>query len=56
MREFDYRKLRESSWDAEVLSFVAQIREHKGRQELFLRQKPIELERLVEVEIGRAHV
>jgi len=49
MREFDYRKLRESSWDAEVLSFVAQIREHKGRQELFLRQKPIELERLVEV-------
>lgn len=49
MREFDYRKLRESSWDAEVLSFVAQIREHKGRQKLFLRQKPIELERLVEV-------
>jgi Fic family protein len=32
-----------------VLSFVAQIREHKGRQELFLRQKTVELERLVEV-------
>jgi Fic family protein len=49
MREFDYSKLKESSWDAEVLSFVAQIREHKGRQELYLRQKPVELERLVEV-------
>ena len=49
VREFDYRKLRESSWDAEVLSFVAQIREHKGRQDLYLRQKPVELQRLVEV-------
>ena len=49
MREFDYSKLRESSWDTEVLSFVAQIREHKGRQDLYLRQKPVELERLVEV-------
>ncbi len=49
MRDFDYSKLRESSWDAEVLSFVAQIREHKGKQDLHLRQKPVELERLVEV-------
>jgi len=49
MRVFDYSKLSESSWDAEVISFVAQIREHKGRQELYLRQKPVELERLIEV-------
>lgn len=49
MREFDYSKLRESSWDAEVLSLVAQIREHKGRQDLYIRQKPVVLERLVEV-------
>lgn len=49
MREFDYSKLRENSWDSEVLSFVAQIREHKGKQDLYLRQKPVELERLVEV-------
>jgi Fic family protein len=41
--------LRESSWDTEVISFVAQIREHKGRQDLYLRQKPVELARLVEV-------
>ena len=47
VRGFDYMKLKESSWDTEVLSFVAQIREYKGRQELYLRQKPVELERLV---------
>ncbi|ADY14288.1 Fic family protein [Sphaerochaeta globosa] len=49
MHQFDYIKLKESSWDSEVLSFVAQIREHKGKQELYLRQKPVELERLIEV-------
>ena len=49
VREFNYIKLRESLWDVEILSFVAQIREHKGRQELYLRQKPVELERLGEV-------
>ncbi|HCJ94648.1 MAG TPA: cell filamentation protein Fic [Sphaerochaeta sp.] len=49
MHQFDYIRLRESSWDGEILSFVAQIREHKGKQELYLRQKPVELERLIEV-------
>ena len=42
MREFDYHKLTERTWDNEILSYVAQIHEHKGRQELFLKQKPIE--------------
>lgn len=49
MRAFDYDQLKKSSWDGEVLSLVAQIREHKGKQELYLRQKPVELERLIEV-------
>ncbi len=35
MREFDYHKLRERTWDNEILSYIAQIHEHKGRQELF---------------------
>lgn len=39
MREFDYHKLTERTWDNEILSYVAQIHEHKGRQELFLKQK-----------------
>ena len=49
MRQFDYSKLKKSSWDGEILSFVAQIREYKGKQELYLRQKPVELKRLIEV-------
>lgn len=49
MREFDYHRLTERTWDNEILSYVAQIHEHKGRQELFLKQKPVELTRLVEI-------
>jgi len=46
MHQFDYIKLKDSRWDNEMLSFVAQIHEHKGRQELYIRQKPVELKRL----------
>ena len=49
MRTFDYEKLAERTWDAEILSYVSKIHEYKGKQELFLRQKPIELERLIEI-------
>ncbi len=49
MHTFDYMKLKESTWDGEILSFVAQIHECKGKQALYIRQKTIELERLIEV-------
>lgn len=49
MREFDYSKLKERTWDNEIMAYVAQIHEFKGKQELFLRQKPVELNRLVEI-------
>ena len=49
MRIFDYSKLRERTWDNEILAYVAGIHEFKGKQELFLRQKPIELNRLTEI-------
>ena len=49
MRNFDYMKLANRMWDGEVLSYIAKIHECKGRQELFIRQKPVELERLVEI-------
>ncbi len=48
MRNFDYPKLAERKWDMEVVSYLARIHEYKGKQELFLRQKPAELERLTE--------
>lgn len=49
MRTFDYTNLTEMSWNTELLSLVAKIHECKGRQELFVRQKPVELTRLVEI-------
>ena len=36
-------------WDNEILSYVAKIHEYKGKQELYLRQKPVELERLMQL-------
>lgn len=49
MRNFNYGKLRNIKWDNEVLGLVAQIHEYKGKQTLFLKQKPATLEKLVEI-------
>lgn len=49
MRTFDYSKLSKKTWDTEILNLVAKIHECKGRQDLFIRQKPLELDRLVEL-------
>lgn len=49
MRDFDYTGLKNRTWDTGILSYIAQIHEYKGKQELFLRQKPVELNRLIEI-------
>lgn len=49
MRCFDYEELATKKWDSEIVNLLAQIHEHKGRQELFLQQKPAALEKLVEI-------
>ena len=49
MRSFDYSKLKNVKWDSEILGLVAQIHEYKGKQTLFLKQKPATLEKLVEI-------
>jgi hypothetical protein len=49
MRIFDYTKLGDCKWDSEILGLIAQIHEYKGRQELYLKRKPAELDRLVEI-------
>lgn len=56
MRNFDYMKLSERMWDTEIVSYIAKIHECKGRQELFVRQKPVELERLVEIARVQRHL
>lgn len=49
MRNFNYKKLKDIKWDSEMLGLVAQIHEYKGKQTLFLKQKPATLEKLVEI-------
>ncbi|MGN0194526.1 MAG: Fic family protein [Pseudoramibacter sp.] len=49
MRFFDYTQLSEQKWDSEILSYVAQIHEYKGRQALYLHQQPVVLKRLIEI-------
>ncbi|MCM1208876.1 MAG: Fic family protein, partial [Ruminococcus sp.] len=43
MRIFNYANLKDYRWDSEVLGLVAQIHEFKGKQELYLKQKPAAL-------------
>lgn len=49
MRSFNYSRLYDKAWDTDILNLVAKIHEYKGRQDLFIRQKSVELDRLVEI-------
>lgn len=49
MRNFNYSKIKDKKWDSEVLGLVASIYRYQGRQELYLRQKPEELNKLIEI-------
>lgn len=49
MRGFDYSKLSKMKWDNEILLLCSKIHECKGRQDLFVHQKPAQLDRLIEV-------
>lgn len=49
MRSFDYRKYKNYRWDNEITNYLSLIHEYKGKQDLYLRQKPVELEKLLEV-------
>ena len=49
MREFNYNIFREQKWDSEVLGLVAAIYKEAGTQEMYLKQRPEELEKLVEI-------
>lgn len=49
MRTFDYSSLEQKQFGMDILNLVAKIHECKGRQDLFVRQKPVELDRLIEI-------
>lgn len=49
MRDFNYSAIKDQKWDSEVLGLVAAIYKEAGKQELYLKQRPKELEKLVEI-------
>lgn len=49
MRTFNYSAIREQKWDSDVLGLIAAIYKEAGKQELYLKQHPEELEKLVEI-------
>ena len=49
MREFNYSLIRDKKWDSELLGLIAAIYKEAGKQEMYLKQRPEELEKLVEI-------
>ena len=49
MREFNYSQIREQKWDSDILGYIAAIYKEAGKQEQYLKQRPEELEKLVQI-------
>lgn len=49
MRAFNYSEIREQKWDSELLGLISAIYKEMGKQELFLKQHPEKLDKLVEI-------
>lgn len=49
MRRFNYSVLKDKKWDIEIVNYLSLIHEEKGKQSLYLKQKPDELNSLVEI-------
>lgn len=49
MRNFNYSKIKNEKWDSQVLGLIASIYRYQGKQELYLKQKPNELSKLIEI-------
>ncbi len=49
MRAFNYSIIKEQKWDSELLGLVASIYKEVGKQELYLKRRPEELEKFAEI-------
>lgn len=49
MRTFHYSEIKNQRWDSDILRLIAAIYKEAGKQEMYLKQRPEELERLVEI-------
>ena len=46
---FNYSLIKDQKWDSDILGYIAAIYREAGKQEQYLKQRPKELEKLVEV-------
>lgn len=49
MRPFNYSAIKDMKWDSDILGYIAAIYKEAGKQDLYLKQRPEELEKLVEI-------
>lgn len=49
MKAFNYSEIKNQKWDSDILSLIAAIYKEAGKQEMYLKQRPEELEKLVEI-------
>lgn len=49
MRSFNYSKIKEQKWDSQMLGLIASIYRYQGKQELYLKQKSENLNKLIEI-------
>ena len=49
MRNFNYSEIKNQKWDSDILGLIAAIYKEAGKQEMYLKQKLQELEKLVEI-------
>ncbi len=49
MRNFNYSAIKYQKWDSEILGLIAAIYKEAGKQEMYLKQRPEELDKLVEI-------
>ncbi|MDO5149512.1 MAG: Fic family protein [Oscillospiraceae bacterium] len=47
MRTFNYSEIKNQKWDSDILGLIAAIYKEAGKQEMYLKQRPEELEKLV---------
>lgn len=49
MRLFHYSEIKNQKWDSDILGLIAAIYKEAGKEEIYLKQRPEELEKLVEI-------
>ena len=49
MRTFKYSEIKNQRWDSDTLSLIAAIYKEAGKQEMYLKQRPEELKKLIDI-------